>query len=93
MNMSMSMREKLARAMHGFRQSRGFSGNAAWEYEPAAIQELYLGTADAVLDALLEPDEGMVEAGEGSLSSLDYRCECDAKNIFRAMITAARSGG
>lgn len=53
--------ERAARALHKHRQECGFSGEAAWEYEPSNIRELYLGSAQAVL-ASLQVDEGMVEA-------------------------------
>ena len=45
--------EAVARAIHAARQARGFSGAAAWEYEPADIQSLYLFTAAAAIDAFL----------------------------------------
>ena len=47
------MVERVAKAIHSARQSRGFSGSAAWEYEPANILELYRATARAAIAAML----------------------------------------
>jgi hypothetical protein len=52
-----SMREKIARAIHA--KTLG-----VWELLDPIYQAAYLEQADAALDALMEPTEGMVESVE-----------------------------
>lgn len=47
------------------------------------------GLADAVLDALMEPTEGMVDAGTARDDGAD---QTNALGVFRAMIQAAKEG-
>ncbi len=44
--------EKAARAIHKKRQEYGYSGEAAWEYEPPQIHDLFLETARAAIAAV-----------------------------------------
>ena len=46
--------ERVARAVHSERQAAGYSGQAAWEYEPPSIHSLYIRTARAALDQVLD---------------------------------------
>ena len=74
---SMNMREKIARALakaHDYREHDEVGNAPAWR--------LFENDADAVLDALMEPTEGMVEAGHTDFGGGNYY----------DMIQAARDG-
>lgn len=66
----MTMREKMARAMYEaiIAPAKYFSGAdvppemCAWERWAPGFRARWLTAADAALDALLEPTEGMIEA-------------------------------
>lgn len=79
--MGMTMREKLARAIHAEHNRR---------YQPVDIENdaaHWLGYADAVLSTLREPDAAMIEAGEMAQAALSTNEP--AAEIFTAMIAAA----
>ncbi|MBO9589587.1 hypothetical protein [Devosia sp.] len=83
----MKMREKMARALC---KARGIDpdrqGHDGWPpYWPHVLPEV-----DAMLDALMEPTEGMIEANK----SVDH-LEPDLPDVlgeWKAMITAAKEG-
>lgn len=55
-----------------------------------------LPMVDAILDALMEPDETMVDSGCAemqSISALQHDYRGDAREVFRAMIQAAKESG
>lgn len=94
----MTMREKMARAIHDT-VPRHFPRDVAvrpWEDEPPRVREPLLAVADAVLDALLEPTEGMIEFGiDAAKTAADHyeRISSSAiKTAFQAMIQAAKDG-
>lgn len=72
----MTMREKMARAMH----AADLGGE--WPVNDPAMMDAYLGHADAALSALAEPTEAMLRAVEFG----------DAEGIWNAMICAAGEG-
>lgn len=76
--------ERAARAIHNFRQSRGFGGLATWESEPHEIHTLHLDTARAVLEALREPSDFMLDAGGNYVET-----RLDTRENWQAMIDAA----
>lgn len=101
----MTMREKIARAIHAKR----FSASAwdEWVRIGADTSE-YLSMADAVLDAMRSPTKEMVEAGGDALDeAVDVSAwsDCDGNrysettvisgyqtNIWQVMIDAAKGG-
>lgn len=80
LNMDMSMRERIARAL----AERAGRYQEDWQ--------LHVGDADAVLDAMMEPDEGMLRAGWNETQCDWFGGAEDLRPVFTAMITAARSG-
>ena len=54
-------------------------------------QEVYYDHVDAILDELMEPGEGPLEAGEYGIDS-DCKMECDPSRVWQAVITAIREG-
>lgn len=86
----MSMREKIARAIY-HSQPR----NRTFDLLKVEYQRQYLRKADAVLDALMEPTEGMITEGF-AVNSDDIgqpeRAKRGQVRVFRAMIQAARDG-
>lgn len=77
----MNMREKIARAICK-------ASGDDWDREgPEGLMQAYGQAADAVLDALMEPTEGMVKAGR---AAIPYPDTIEAP--FTAMIQAARDG-
>jgi hypothetical protein len=93
----MTMREKIARALFDRHWSALPEGSRpAWPGDDGGDYWEWL--ADAVLDALMDPDEGMREAGKAAFlygarrdPASDFSVACG--DIFTAMLTAARSGG
>ncbi|OAM78209.1 hypothetical protein [Devosia elaeis] len=85
----MNMREKIAKALHDFDYPKGDwhrlnSGQGSYH------QDKYRVKADAVLDALAEPTEGMLEAGV-----LDVKADVsffEVEETYQAMIRAAKEG-
>lgn len=73
----MTMREKMARAMH----AADLGGE--WPVNDPAMMDAYLGHADAALSALAEPTEAMLRAGSEKLA---------IQNVWSAMIGAAGEG-
>lgn len=107
----MSMREKIAKALASQYWDRLFRADAevARLTYPAGKEaylderwELYTPDADAVLDVLMEPTEGMLEAGYIAASDYEDRNPHEGFSIpdsdpismfvFRAMIQAAKEG-
>lgn len=78
--MTHPMLEKVARAIA--------AGNRQlWEALSTASQASYLRAARAAVQALLEPDEGMVEAGEDAMIYTDSDfIRNQAERVFRAML-------
>lgn len=72
----MNMREKIADSI------KLHTTDALWTPE---------GLADAILDTLSEPTEGMCHEGDKVLCD-EIVCNCDEGEIFRAMIQAAKEG-
>lgn len=87
----MNMREKIARVLatlDGMHQDA-----VSNDEDETPVWRLYLDDADAVLDALMEPTEGMVE--ESVFAAYHYSDEDDKihnAKAFKAMIQAARDG-
>jgi len=74
--------EKMARAYHE-RDSL-----APWDSLTAGDQLVLIRAMRAALAVLLEPSEGMVDAGNDALCG-DINCVCNEEAMFRAMIQAA----
>ena len=87
----MNMREKVARAFYEQRSRFTLNPNKrAYDELDVVQQAQLLASAAAILDALYEPDEAMVEAG------MDYRpvsAEVRARDCWQAMITQAKAEG
>lgn len=85
------MREKIARAI-ALADER--NGAAPYEYritQSKHAKEQLFDEVDAVLDALMEPTTGMLRAGDKVLCE-EIVCNCDEREIFLAMIHAAKEG-
>lgn len=82
----MSMRERIARGIY---EKRNGVGAAPWAIRSNAHKEPYLMDADAALDALMEPTEGMIGAFH---RMCDDNGTCLVKPGFQAMIRAAQEG-
>lgn len=109
----MTMREKLLAGIVAGLRAGAVDGDGVVDAEGSAWTGIdghfdLNVVADAVLDALMEPDEGMIEAGNRVAVveiewccawSEDSYCETspepfnDAANVWQAMLTAALSGG
>jgi len=76
-----SMREKIARAIY-----HGTPRNKPWDLLSAYKREQYVHEAHAVLDALMEPTEGMVAAMDEHSGTIAPEC------AYQAGIQAARDG-
>ncbi len=81
----MKMRETIARAL--------VVGEiwSSWEDMPPVVREGWLDYADAVLDAMREPDAAMVKASQTWASE----CGCQFEPIaigYQRMIDAAKAG-
>lgn len=96
----MSMREKIAMRLfeqNGLKHADLSTLDQSWRDSPQ-YHDLFLRQADAVLDALMEPTEGMKEKGAygpttlsyGDEDSFYYVSEDDAGEIFSSMIEAAK---
>lgn len=81
----MDMREKIARAICWANCPRWMSDDAK-TCQTESAWDMWLPEADAVLDAMREPDEAMVEAVAGQ-----EQTRSDAKRIWRTMIDRARA--
>jgi hypothetical protein len=92
------MRESIARAM----LAKDYPGDVGGEMEELWWDrhgQMYLSYADAALDALLEPTDGMKEEAAfsditfsyGGEDSFEYVSAEDAGDIFVKMIRAARA--
>ncbi len=86
--------EVMARAIHLKRQSYGFGGQAAWEYEPPNIHDLHLNTARAVFAALeangvrLVDDNRYYEVLRDVEEALEDNIERYASKTFTGKIVA-----
>ena len=67
----------------------GMEASVAWEHVAWAIKEKYRGHVQAVIGALLDPMQGMVEAGEGALDDLVADRRFQSEHVYRAMLTTA----
>ncbi len=89
----MDMRDKLARAL--WLDAATFPGKeAAWDAMSAFDRESYYRSADAALDALREPDEGMVSDGAFQIFRGERITADDldaARRVWRGMISRAAS--
>lgn len=89
----MNMREKLARALAADAFQRQAS-DAERRLGPSAFLDgwwkHYLGTTDAILDALREPTPEMIAAARGAISGY-MRAEAVVA-VWQIMITQAKSG-
>lgn len=95
--MSQSMREKIAQVLSA---RDGMHPDATTDIhdgdEQTPVWHLYLDDADAVLDALMEPTEGMIAKG-GAVTYPDgwvnvEITEGNAEAVFVTMIRAAKEG-
>lgn len=88
-----TMKERLARAMcDGNWDAKNFNETPSGE-TPEEQREYWIGKAEAVLDALYEPSEGMLAAGceigpDTNMGPFDYDSALD---VFKAMIDHIRS--
>lgn len=92
----MNMREKLARAIYDSEGNQVQEPGQKWrpmrlDEEPAEDQQRYYEAADAVLDALMEPTEGMQEEGFKQYGSGAYDVS-SPEVVFTSMIRAAKEG-
>lgn len=87
----MSMRERLARAICKANCPPSMSDDDK-TCQTESAWDLWLSEADAVLEALREPDEGMVEAGFRAREH-GMTMEQSAAATFTAMIDHARNDG
>lgn len=96
----MDMRERIARAINPTAFALSVEGHHPGDLADyqAFHRPIALRQADAVLDAMMEPDEGMILAGMDVDDDATFdpphsglRSE-GPKIIWQAMITAARSG-
>lgn len=79
----MNMIEKMARAMgDGKWDARSFLETPNGE-TPEEYREYWIGKSVQALQSMLEPSEGMVEAGN------DWVITEDSRKVFTAMIRAA----
>ena len=85
---SISMREKIARAI--FHKITSDDDPSAWGRYPGNHHACYQA-ADAALDALMEPTEGMVDSGIEHTNMLAVPL-IRIPNSFKAMILAAKEG-
>lgn len=87
----MTMREKIAKSIY---ERRNGHGAKPWAHQSQAHRDPYLSDADAVLDALIEPTEGMIEAVEDHHYMGDRECPTcgGGKPAFQAMVRAAKEG-
>ena len=84
----MTMREKMARAMYGRKTvmpngEMHLMKKKPWEQLHSSTRARYLYDADAALDALLEPTEGMHDAARWNEEGLEK---------YMAAIRAAKEG-
>ncbi len=104
----MQMRERIARAAFPYswiELDEGRSKAGSGDHHDS-MRDMSLQRADAVLDAMREPDEAMVDAGNRNATveiawscawSEDSYCETsaepfdDARNVWQAMIDFART--
>ncbi len=90
----MGMREKVAKAIWDARE-RGFPAHTrmTWENGTETARVATMLLADAALDALAEPTAGMVRRGGLEKDTDGFTAVGGfSRNIFRAMIAAAREG-
>ncbi len=80
------MREELADLLA---RQNGYTSLLAM---PASQRDNWRKRADAVLDALMEPDIDMVGNGVEEWCAYPDEPDLDVENIWRAMIQAAKDG-
>lgn len=83
----MTMREKMARALHKRAERHSTDDVAAfvWDRMSDRDQDEFLEQADVALGALMEPTEGIIEA-------IRYKGFKTGKALYEAVITAAKEG-
>ena len=95
MGRGMTMREKMARAMCEKAREQGSRG-VKWEDISGGHRREWLGIADAALDALLKPTEGVIDAGvdinQFFASMKDFPPRTILGICVRVMIQAAKDG-
>ena len=89
------MRERIARAIGDRYQVSGQIGDIRARRPPEAV---LIDIADAVLDVLAEPDEGMIEAAYNAGLDIYWSYRSDgrqggAEDVWTAMLQAARTPG
>lgn len=91
--MTMTMIEKAARAhfMDGVNPPKNCP-MPVWEDQPAAVKEAHRRKARAVLTAIREPNEAMVQAGMIA-DFYGFKSETDAAGIFTACIDSILKEG
>jgi hypothetical protein len=81
------MREKIARALFRIELPE----TATWESATGLMKDGFLAAADAVLDAMREPTDNMIEVGfDVSLDGKEWGKQTDICGIWRAMLDAAK---
>lgn len=97
----MSMREEIAKSIY---ERRNGHGAKPWARQPQAHRDPYLSDAEAVLDALMEPTEGMMSSAiqTDEVDSIDWVEALRGTGItsaqtvvvasYKAMIRAAKEG-
>ena len=89
----MTMIDEMARSMcENSPSRRGF-----WDSTPESRKKGYRTLATAALDALMEPTEGMIEAGCAAIENHidwdgNFNRSGGPSDGFRAMLTAAKEG-
>jgi len=92
----MNMREKIARALYDTEENQVQEPGQKWrsmrlDEESDEDQQRYYEMADAALDALMEPTEGMWTEGFKEYGPGAYDVS-DPENVFVSMIRAAKEG-
>ena len=92
----MNMREKIARAMYerNRRKVDGTLCDRPWTEAHGAVRQFHLDSADAMLDAMMEPTEEMCAvAGQYGVGDNGKRAAAHLSRMtFTTMIQAAKDG-
>lgn len=76
--------ERVARAIYA-----DMGKDDDWDTLPAQFHDAFVSAAKAALTALLEPDEGMVEAGDKAVGDICSHWPEAARDLFTAMFRQA----
>ena len=79
-SVEVTMKERIARAL----------AKEEGRFDPDIVQNMYLGKADAVLAAMMEPTDDMETAGQDQIDVFEVTSLIDAKDVWAATITAAK---